>query len=78
MKDVLLYLWNRRTTVLGYLQIILGVLVTSQDMLSEPALKWVVLINGIVTAILGHYNNSKTKALQAKIAEQEEQSDILP
>ena len=73
MKELLLYLWGHRTTVLGYLQIILGVLVTSQDMLSEPALKWIVLINGIVTAILGHYNNSKIKALQAQVVEKEGQ-----
>lgn len=73
MSDVLKYLWERRTTALGYLQIILGVLVTSQDMLSESTLKWVVLVNGIVTAVLGHYNNSKIKAMQAKIDEKEEQ-----
>lgn len=72
MLEVLKYLWERRTTVLGYVQIILGVLATSQDMLSEGALKWVVLINGIVTAVLGHYNNSKIKALQAQVAEKEQ------
>lgn len=73
MSEIVKYLWERRTTALGYLQIILGVLATSQDMLSESALKWVVLINGIVTAVLGHYNNSKIKAMQAKIDEKEEQ-----
>ena len=73
MSEVLKYLWERRTTVLGYLQIILGVLATSQGMLSEATLQWVVLINGVVTAILGHYNNSKIKALQAQVADKEEQ-----
>lgn len=73
MNAILLYLWERRTTVLGYVQIILGVLATSQDMLSEGALKWVVLINGIVTAVLGHYNNSKIKALQAQVEEKEQE-----
>ncbi len=66
MKAVLQYLWDNRTTALGYLGIILGVLVTSQDMLSTPALKWAMLINGIVTAILGHYNNSRIRAAAAQ------------
>lgn len=59
MKDILLYLWNRRTTVLGYLGVIMGVLVTSQGLFSERGLRWIVLINGIIIAVLGHYNNSK-------------------
>lgn len=72
LEKILIYLWERRTTVLGYLQIILGVLATSQGMLSEPAVRWVVLINGIVTAVLGHYNNSKVRAMQVETAEKEQ------
>lgn len=73
MKEILKYLWDRRTTVLGYLQIVLGVLVTSQGTFSDDTLRWIVLANGVVTAILGHYNNSRIKALQAQIEEKEEQ-----
>lgn len=66
MKETLLYLWSRRTTVLGYAIVILGVLATAQDLFTERQLKWVLLINGILTAILGHYNNSKNKAEESK------------
>lgn len=73
VTEILKYLWERRTTVLGYIQIVLGVIVTSQGMFSDDTLRWFVLANGIVTAVLGHYNNSKIKALQNQIAEKEEQ-----
>jgi hypothetical protein len=58
-KDILSYLWNRRTTVLGYMQIILGVIVVSEGLFSDQSLKWFVLCNGILTAVLGHYNNTR-------------------
>lgn len=75
MLEVLKYLWERRTTALGYLGIILGVLATAQDLLSDTALKWVLLCNGIVTAVLGHYNNSRIRAQAAAVvrADEEEQ-----
>lgn len=75
MNAILRYLWDNRTTALGYLQIILGVLVTSQDMLSASALKWVVLINGIVTAVLGHYNNSRIRAAAAQVVRVEKEGE---
>ena len=61
MKNVLKYSWDHRTTVLGYIVIVLSVLVTAQDLFSERGLKWIILINGIITAILGHYNNSRLR-----------------
>lgn len=73
MLEVLKYLWDRRTTVLGYLGIILGVLATAQDLLSDTALKWVLLVNGIVTAVLGHYNNSRIRAAAAQVVRVEEE-----
>lgn len=75
MKTILRYLWDNRTTALGYVGIILGVLATAQDLLSDTALKWVLLINGIVTAVLGHYNNSRIRAQAASVVrvEKEEQ-----
>lgn len=60
IKDILKYLWDRRTTVLGYLQIVFAALIVSQGLLSDTVIKWCVLFNGVITAILGHYNNSRT------------------
>lgn len=60
---ILEYLWERRTTALGYTGIVLGVLVTS-DLFTPTTIKWFVLINGIVTAVLGHYNNARIKKEQ--------------
>lgn len=57
MKEVLLYLWGRRTTVFGYIVVILGVLAVSDKVFSPETLKWVVLANGLFGACLGHYNN---------------------
>jgi hypothetical protein len=51
------YLWAHRTTTFGYLQVALGVCATSTGILSPDILKWVVFGNGMLTAILGHYNN---------------------
>lgn len=73
MKTIFRYLWDNRTTVLGYLGIILGVLATAQDLLSQTALKWVLLTNGIVTAVLGHYNNSRIRAAAQAERVKEEQ-----
>lgn len=56
--EVLKYLWERRTTVLGYVVLVLGVLASSNKF-SKDTIEWFLLINGIVTAVLGHYNNSK-------------------
>ena len=73
MSTIFKYLWDNRTTALGYLGIVLGVLATAQDLLSESALKWVLLGNGIVTAVLGHYNNSRIRAAAAQAVRAEEE-----
>lgn len=73
MLEVLKYLWGRRTTALGYVVVVLGVLATS-DLFSAQTIKWFVLIIGVVTAVLGHHNQSQIKAAQkAAAAEKEEQ-----
>lgn len=59
MKAMLLFLWNRRTTVVGYIQVILGVLAASSGVFSDEALRWIVLANGLLLACLGHYNNHR-------------------
>jgi hypothetical protein len=74
LERILTYLWERRTTVLGYLVVVLGYLATS-DQFSKEALGWIILANGLVTAILGHYNNSRIQAhaAQAVRVDKEEQ-----
>lgn len=58
--EILKYLWSRRTTALGYLVVALGVLATS-DLFSAHTIKVFLLIIGVSTAVLGHYNNSQQK-----------------
>ncbi len=56
IQEILRYLWERRTTVLGYVVTALGIMATS-DLFTATQIKWFLLINGILTATLGHYNN---------------------
>src|SRR5688572_3908316 len=72
--DALKYMWERRTTVLGYVVVVLGILASSNKFTTDTV-EWFLLINGIVTAVLGHYNNSKIKAAQsaAPVSGEEEQ-----
>lgn len=65
MLEIVKYLWAHRTTVLGYMVVVLGVLATS-DLFAERTIKWFVLIIGVVTAVLGHHNNSQLKAAAKK------------
>lgn len=59
---LLALLWDRRTTAFGYIQVTLGVLAVSDGVFAPGVLKWVVLCNGLLTALLGHYNNSRIKS----------------
>lgn len=61
MKQTLRYLWRRRTTTFGYIQVTLGVLAVSNGIFNETALKWIILSNALTLAWLGHYNNRKVK-----------------
>jgi hypothetical protein len=56
---VLLYLWRRRTTVFGYIVISIGVIASSDGLFTPQTMKWLLLINGVLTACLGHYNNRR-------------------
>ena len=67
MKTILQFIWNSRTTALGYFVIVLGVLAATDGMFSPKTLKWILLVNGILTACLGHYNNLRIR--QATAAE---------
>lgn len=64
LKTILTYLWDRRTTVLGYLQIILSVMVASTELFGPKTLQWLMLGNAILTAVLGHYNNSQIQKMK--------------
>lgn len=61
LQTILAYLWDRRTTVLGYVVTALGIMATS-ELFTATQVKWFLLINGILTAILGHYNNRQVVA----------------
>lgn len=72
MLEVLKYLWGRRTTALGYVVTVLGVLAASKKFAPETA-EWFLLIIGVVTAVLGHHNNAQIKAAKVEAAREEEQ-----
>jgi len=63
-------LWRARTTLFGYFGVILGVIATTDGLFSPKALKWIILINGILTACLGHYNNLRIRQAERKQAEE--------
>lgn len=70
--DALTYLWNRRTTVFGYIQTALGFMVATQGMFSEGVLRWLVFSNGLLTVLIGHYNNSQLKQSYGTMALQKD------
>lgn len=59
--NALQYLWSRKTTAFGYVQVGLGVLAATDGLFTIKTTKWLILINGLVTAAIGHYNNSQLK-----------------
>ena len=65
LQTILKYLWERRTTVFGYVQIALGYMVATQGLFGDDTMKWLLFLNGLLTALLGHYNNVQIKALRA-------------
>jgi len=56
----LTYIWSRKTTAFGYFVVVLGVAATS-NVFPPQTLKYVILTNGLLTAMIGHYNNSQLK-----------------
>lgn len=59
--NALRYLWSRKTTAFGYVQVGLGVLAATDGLFSMHTTKWLILINGLVTAAIGHYNNLRLR-----------------
>jgi len=68
MKQVMLFLWNSRTTLIGYTGVILGVLASTDGIFAPRTLKLIILGNGILTACLGHYNNLRIRQAAANVA----------
>lgn len=61
--NVLQYLWSRKTTAFGYVQVLLGVLASTDGVFPPNWLKYIMLANGLATAGIGHYNNSQLKKM---------------
>ena len=59
MKRVLRYLWRRRTTTLGYIQVTVAVLAAADGLFTPTTVKVLLLLNGLCVAWLGMYNNRK-------------------
>lgn len=59
-------IWQHRTKILGYLQVAIGALAVADagmvaEALGKDGLRWVMLTNGVLTAIVGHYNSRRAK-----------------
>jgi hypothetical protein len=64
--------WHRRTTIMGYLTVMWGVLELNPDQVgdwvSKPRRGIVILVAGMVNAAIGHYNNALIKRMTAQRA----------
>jgi hypothetical protein len=58
---VLKYLWENRTTTLGFLQSIVAMMLVIDDIIPAGQQKWWILANGILLVALGRYNNYTLK-----------------
>jgi hypothetical protein len=65
-QTILNYLWANRTTAFGYVQVALGFMVATQGLFEENTMKWLLFFNGLLTALLGHYNNAQIRKLMAE------------
>ena len=52
-------LWDHRTKMLGFIQVTLGVLSTTDGLFTPLAVKCILLGSGISTAWLGFFNSSR-------------------
>jgi len=66
MKDAWCYLWQRRTTVLGYLITVAG-LATAGHLIPHPYADWLSILTGSAVSALGHYNNAKIKRQEQSV-----------
>lgn len=59
-------LWRHRTKLIGYLSVVIGALAVADQALvkaalGEDGLRWVLLSNGLLTALVGHANTMAAK-----------------
>lgn len=63
MKGLLAYLWDRRTTTLGYIGVIISVMELNPDTIGSwvaaPKRGTLLLIFAMTNAAIGHYNNRR-------------------
>jgi hypothetical protein len=63
------FLWSRRTTAMGYITVLWGVIELNPgvvgDWVAKPKRGTLILIIGMINAAIGHYNNALIKRLQA-------------
>lgn len=45
------------TKILGFAQVTVGVFAAATDLLSAAALKWILLVNGLLVAWRGYFNS---------------------
>ncbi len=57
-KKWLKWIFSHRTKILGYGGVTIGVLATSTVIPTEVA-GWLLLVNSLMTALVGHYNSYK-------------------
>jgi len=74
-------LWKRRTTVMGYVTVMWGVLELNPDVVGSwvqaPKRGTFLLIIGMINAGIGHYNNALIKRLRAKLGLDDETGKIF-
>lgn len=68
LKLALAWLWANKTKVFGYIQVTLGVLATASNVLSDTVVQFIVLLSGLMTAWIGHYNTTKQRELEEALA----------
>lgn len=63
-------LWASRTATLGYIMVTLGVLASADGIFSTHTLRLMLLANGLVTALLGHYNSMRKRQADRAAADE--------
>lgn len=61
MKQILYFLWCHRTKTLGFIQVTLAVLATTDGIFSPLAVKLILLGSGLTTAWLGFFNSAQSR-----------------
>lgn len=62
------YIWSRRTTAFGLIQITIATLAQQGDLFSATGLKRLMLVNALLLAWLGVFNNMQIKKAELETA----------